>query len=88
VRPTPIPDDELEANPGCRRQVIGPPPGFDYDGPIAAIEALVGISEELGTTVYRFRCVLEDDDLERLTAGMPVWVSFCGRVVPWSIQVG
>lgn len=87
MRPTPIPDDELATNPDHQRVVIQPPAGYDIDGPIRAVEALVGRDNELDCTVFRFRCVFEDDDLERVNAGMPVWVTFCGHVVPWSIQV-
>lgn len=88
MRPTPIPDDELALNHDHRRVVIAPPRGYEIDGPIAPVEALIGHSDLLDCTVYRFRIVLEDDDLERLTAGMPIWVTFCGHVVPWSAQVG
>lgn len=88
MRPTPIPDVELALSPDHRRVVIAPPPGYEADGPIRPVEALIGHDNDLDCTVFRFRCIPEDDDLERLEAGMPIWVTFCGHVVPWSIAVG
>lgn len=89
MRPTPIPDEDVAANPDHQRVVIAPPAGYDIDGPIRSVEALVGPNTEIDdVTTFRFRVVLEDDDLERLTAGAAIWISMCGHVVPWSIQVG
>lgn len=83
MRPAPIPDGEVWD--GARRIVIGPP-GNDLDSGVAAVEVLVD-QASIGPRVSA-RCVLEDGDLDALTAGGTVWVSFYGQqIMPFSVDV-
>lgn len=83
MRPAPIPDGEIWD--GAQRIVIGPP-GNDLDSDVAAVEVLLDQST-IGPRMSA-RCVLEDDDLEHLTAGGTVWVSFYGgQLMPFSVDV-
>lgn len=83
MRPAPIPDGEVWD--GARRIVVGPP-GNDLDSDVAAVEVLLDGSS-IGPRMSA-RCVLEADDLELLTAGGTVWVSFYGgQLMPFSIDV-
>jgi hypothetical protein len=83
MRPTPIPADEVWE--GARRVVVGPP-GNDLDSDVASVEVLLDQST-IGPRMSA-RCVLEDDDLDLLTAGGTVWVSFYGgSLVPFSVDV-
>lgn len=83
MRPAPIPDGDIWD--GARRIVVGPP-GGDLDSGIAAVEVLVDASS-IGPRMSA-RCVLEDGDLDALTAGGTVWVSFYGgSLVPFSVDV-
>lgn len=83
MRPAPIPDGEVWD--GAKRIVIGPP-GNDLHSQISAVEVLVDAST-VGPRVSA-RCVLEDGDLDALTAGGTVWVSFYGhQLMPFSVDV-
>lgn len=83
MRPAPIPDGEVWD--GARRLVIGPP-GNDLDSGIAAVEVLVD-QAAVGPRISA-RCVLEPGDLDALTGGGTVWVSFYGQqLMPFSVDV-
>lgn len=88
MRPTPIPDAEVV--PGHERLVMAPPDGdLTGDGGVEPVEMLVApAADGSGLAVFSARIVLEDDDLERLTAGEPFWVSFYGHVVPFDVTMG
>lgn len=85
MRPTPIPDDEVWE--GAERRVIAAPGGELTDPDIAAVEALVDRSPSTGAVNLSVRCVLEDDDLEKLQAGGTIWLTFWGAMVPWAATV-
>jgi len=80
---TAIPDDEVL--PIGKRIVVGPPPGHDVTGDIRAAEAMVWRTDDVEAPRYSFRVELEDDDLARLTAGEPVWLTFLGGVMPFYV---
>lgn len=83
MRPAPIPDGEIWD--GARRLVIGPP-GNDLDSGVAAVEVLVDRAS-IGPRISA-RCVLEPGDLDALTAGGTVWISFYGaQLMPFSVDV-
>lgn len=83
MRPAPIPDAEIWE--GARRIVVGPP-GNDLDSDVAAVEVLLD-QASIGPRMSA-RCVLEDGDLDALTAGGTVWVSFYGgQLLPFSVDV-
>jgi hypothetical protein len=84
VRPTPIPDNEIWT--GAQRVVFAAPNGDLTDAVIAPVEALVDRSPS-GFTCASVRCALEPGDLEKLTAGGTVWVTFYGRMTPFSVDV-
>lgn len=77
MRATPIPDDEVL--PDHVRIVIGPPDGFDdiLSSPIDPIEAIVRPDSILGP-VFRTRWIPTPREIERLSAGEPLWVSQFG----------
>ncbi len=83
MRPAPIPDAMVWE--GARRVVIAPPDGDLTNPDIAPVEAVVDRSP--GVPVLSVRCVLEDDDLDKLQAGGNVWISFVGHMVPFSVTV-
>lgn len=83
MRVTPIPDNEIWA--GASRIVMGPPAGQDPTGEIRALEMVAEIV--MGHRAYSARCVLEEGDLENLTAGGVVWLTFYGGVAPFSVTV-
>jgi len=81
---TPIPDHEVWD--GAVRRVIGPPAGHELTGDIRAVEALI----DRGSFGVRFstRWVFTDDEITRLAAGDPVYVSFYGAaLVPHSLSM-
>lgn len=83
MRPAPIPAEEIWA--GARRLVVGPP-GNDLDSTVEPVEVLLDQSS-IGPRLSA-RCILEDGDLELLTAGGTVWVSFYGgQLIPFSVDV-
>lgn len=84
MRPAPIPDDVAEAHPGRRIVVTGP--NGDLTGPIPPVEAMV--EEMCRGRALSVRCVLEDGDLDQLTAGAPIWLTFLGHMVPFDVRVG
>lgn len=84
MRIAPIPDSAVWE--GGVRKVIGPPQGHDATGDVRPLEAVVDVST-LGPC-YSIMCVLEPGDLERLTAGEPVWLTMFGGVAPISVAVG
>lgn len=71
-----IPDEEVAGWPGARRLVIGPPAGHDLTGDIRAVEAIV----DEGTWGRRFstRWIFSDEEITRLAAGDPVYLTFYG----------
>lgn len=83
MRPTPIPDDELD---GMTRSTIGPPQGHDLTGDIRPVEAAVEWAVG-DIPIFNFRFVLDAGDLERLAAGEPFWLSLWGHVVPFAIAL-
>lgn len=83
MRPAPIEDDQII--PGTVRKVIGPPDG-DLTGNIRPVEACMTRLES-GALTYSVRCILEDDDLEKLARGGAVWITFIGLIPPFDIQV-
>lgn len=84
MRPAPIPATAVWE--GARRVVMSPPGGDLTDPDIAPLEVVVD-RPQIGGLRYSARCVLEDGDLEKLTAGGHVWVSFYGAVVPFCVDV-
>lgn len=77
--PTPIPDVEVDGWPGARRLTIGAPPGLEDQ--VRPIEAIVD-QGSLGKR-YSTRWVFTDEEITRLAAGDPVYVSFYGvQLVP------
>jgi hypothetical protein len=85
MRPAPIPAEAIRE--GARRIVVAPPGGDLTDPDIAPVEAVIDRPEGLGGIRLSVRCVLEPGDLEKLTAGGHVWVSFYGQVVPFCVDV-
>ncbi|WP_210651326.1 hypothetical protein [Nocardioides sp. SYSU D00065] len=85
MRPTPIPDAEFWE--GATRKVIAAPDGRLDNPDIASVEALVDQSPATGHRTLSVRCVPEDDDLAKLQAGGTVWLTFWGRMVPWTVTV-
>jgi hypothetical protein len=85
MRPTPIPDAEVWE--GATRIVVTPPGGDLTNPDIAPVEALADRSPSTGHQTLSVRCILEDDDLELLQLGGTVWLTFWGRMVPWSVTV-
>lgn len=83
MRAVPIPDDEVPE--GSERIVVGPPRGVSIEQ-VRPVE-VVARRSTLGH-VFSTRFVLEPDDLERLAAGEPVWISMWGGVVPFDVAVG
>lgn len=87
MRPTPIPDADLQANPALTRIVVGPPDGDLTSETIAPVEALAYRLPQTGELVYQIRLVLEDGELARLQDGAPVWLTVLGRLPPFEIKV-
>lgn len=85
MRPTPIPDAEVWE--GAVRRVMSPPGGDLTNPDIAPVEALFDRSPSTGALCISSRVILEEGDLEKLAAGAPIWVTFWGVMVPWSIAV-
>jgi hypothetical protein len=82
VRPSLIPDEEVEAL-GLTRSTIMPP-GNDLDSGVAPVE--VGRDQIEGVDVIRIRLVPEEGDLERLAAGEPLWLTWYSPVlVPFGL---
>lgn len=86
MRPTTIPDAALGE--AMRRVVVAAPDGdLLGENGIAPVEALVYRLPNTGELVYQLRVVLEDGDLERLTAGKPIWLTVLGRLPPFELNV-
>lgn len=83
MRPAPISDDKV---PPQARRVVVMPPGDNLDTPISPVEAVVYTSSE-GVKLLAVRCVMEDDDLERLASGEAVWITFFENIVPFDVSV-
>lgn len=84
MRAAPIPDECVWA--GAVRRVIAPPGGDLTDDTIAPCEALIERAVD-GIPLFSMRCVLEDDDLEKLKDGGVVWLTLWGHVVPFALSV-
>lgn len=86
MRPAPIPDEAIWE--GARRMVIAPPGGDLTSTDIAPVEVLIDQSQDTGIPRISARCVLEDGDLAKLSAGGTIWVSFYGaQLMPFSVDV-
>lgn len=86
MRPAPIPDEAVWE--GSQRIVIGPPDGDLTSTGIAAVEAVVDVAPDTGMQRISVRCVLEPGDLEKLSGGGTVWISFYARqLVPFCVDV-
>ncbi|MFL6141587.1 MAG: hypothetical protein ACJ72N_06930 [Labedaea sp.] len=83
MRPSIIPD--REAWQGARRIVMAPPDGDLTNDKIRPLEMVAELHE--GVPVYSARCVLEPGDLDTLSAGGTVWLTFYGGVMPFSVTV-
>lgn len=83
MRPTLIPAELVWE--GARRIVMSPPDGDMLNPEIAPLE-MIATAGPRGVT-FSARCILEDGELERLTAGGHVWITFAGHVVPFSLDV-
>jgi hypothetical protein len=82
VRPSLIPDEEVEAMDAVRATIM--PPRNDLDSGIAAVEVLRDTIE--GADVIRIRLVPDEGDLERLAAGEPLWLTWYSPVlVPFGL---
>lgn len=84
--PTTIPDELVE--PGTVRRVVSAPNGDLLDDHIRPVEALVSSDAATGLAAIRVRLVLEEGELERLTAGQPVWLTMLGGLSPFHVEVG
>ncbi len=85
MRPIPIDTDLIDALPFKAERRTFAPPDYDLTGPIRGIDALIYFSDigdetivETIATVWQ----LEEEDLERLTAGAPILVQFHGGAMP------
>ena len=65
--------------------VLSAPGGDLLDNEVRPVEAI--LVEEDGTRQFLCKVVLEDGDLDRLAAGVPIWISFSHAMVPWSIYL-
>lgn len=83
MHPSPISNDQIPA--GHQRRVIGPPAGHDIDSDIRPVEAAITVDPVSMIPVFRMRIVLDPGDLERFTAGEPVWLAMWGGVIPWDL---
>lgn len=84
MRAVPIPDEVAMLMPGSR--IVVSPPGGDLTGPIAAVEAMVNVSDN--ASYYSMMLAFEDDDLDKLKDGQHVWITMAGAVVPFAVTVG
>lgn len=87
MRPAPIPAEAVWE--GGRRIVVAAPGGDLADPTIAPVEAVIDQPDSLpqGHKRLSVRCVLEPGDLDKLTAGGHVWISFYGYMVPFCVDV-
>lgn len=86
MRPAPIPNEAIWE--GAQRLVISPPDGDMTRTDIAPVEVLIDVAPDTGIPRISARCVLEDGDLAKLSAGGAVWVSFYGaQLMPFSVDV-
>lgn len=80
---TPIPDLEVDGWPGAVRMTIGAPPGLEEV--CRPIEAIVD-QGQMGKR-YSTRWTFTDEEITRLAAGDPVYVSFFApRLVPHGLS--
>lgn len=84
MRPVPIPDECVPE--GAERRVLAAPDGDLTDDNIRPAEALL-IFNDSGVPFYQFRIVLEGDDLQKLQAGQPIWLTLVGAVPPFALEV-
>lgn len=85
MRPAPIPPEAVW--PGGQRTVLAAPGGDLTHPHIAPLEVVVDQPGSMPGLRYSARCVLEPGDLEKLTSGGHVWVSFYGGVIPFCVDV-
>jgi hypothetical protein len=85
VRPIPIPDEVLAANPACRRVVIGENDPTRDD--VRPCEYLVGPSTLYpGLPAVTALIELDDEDRAVLAAGGRLFLTLDGGELPWSIE--
>jgi hypothetical protein len=85
VRPIPIPDAAVWN--GARRVVVAGPDGDLTNDLIRPVEVIEDRSPSTGMRVLTALCALDPGDLEALTAGGLVAVSFYGALTPFSVDV-
>jgi len=85
VIPTPIPD-ELIAD-GEHRRVFAAPDGDLLNEDIRPVEALISRDSSTDLAAIKVRLVLEDNEIDRLQAGKPVWLTMLGGLTPFDVQV-
>lgn len=85
MRPIPIPEAAVWA--GARRVVMSAPNGDLLDDTVRPVEAIDEISPKLGVRILTVMCALEPGDLDILTAGGTVLISFYGGMVPFEVNV-
>jgi hypothetical protein len=85
VIPTPIPDELIRE--GSVRRTIAAPNGDLLDDNIRPVDALISHDQPTGLAAVRVRLVLEGDELDRLAAGKPVWLTMLGGITPFDVQV-
>jgi hypothetical protein len=83
--PTPIPDDLVKD--GAQRRVFTAASGDLLDDNIRPVDALISRDDATGLAAVQVRLVLEGDEIERLTAGKPVWLTMLGGLAPFDVQV-
>lgn len=84
--PTTIPDALVK--PGTVRKVIAAPNGDLTDDNIRPVEAIVSRDEATDLAAISVRLELEPGEIERLTAGQPVWLTMLGGLAPFYVEVG
>lgn len=85
MRPVPIPDQAIWH--GAVRRVFAAPDSDLTNDTIRPVEVLLDVVAD-GTPRINVCCQLEDGDLEKLTAGGHVWISFYGgALIPFSTDV-
>lgn len=87
MRPTTIPDEQVDIHPGSVRGVLAAPGGDLTDPNVAPIEVLFDQVQDGAAGRVLVRLALEDGDLPKLAAGGNVWLVFYGPIPMFGLDV-